>query len=91
MIEQAKIAAVTEYLQSEFPDSQIDDTFDEELQSQKFRVSKDSTVSIIKFERIFLDDTLDIKEALKNMGLSEFIKLNNTRQVFVTTQGLKLL
>jgi hypothetical protein len=91
MIEPAKIIAVKEYLQSEFPDFRIDDIFDDEWISQKFRVANDSTVYIIKFKRSFLDDTSDIKKDLKDMQLSKFIKLHKTKQILVTPEGLEIL
>ncbi len=91
MIEQTKIIAVKEYLQSEFPDFWIDDTFDDERLSQKFRVANDSIVYIIKFERIFMDDTSDIKNVLKDMQLGKFIKLHKAKQVLVTPEGLEIL
>lgn len=91
MIEQTKIIAAKEYLQSEFPDFRIDDSYDDERLSQKFSVANDSIVYIIKFERIFLDDTSDIKKVLKDMQLNKFIKFHKAKQVLVTSKGLEIL
>jgi hypothetical protein len=91
MIEQAKIDAIRKYLQSEFPGFQIDDADDFDLASQKFRAFNGSTLHIGKFERIFLDDTSDIKKALQDLELSKFMQLNAGRQVLVTKKGLMVL
>ncbi len=91
MIEEAKIEAVREYLQSEFPKCQIDDYFDDERLSQKFRVINDSTILIVKFERIFLDDTSDIKKVLQIFELGKFMRQNAGKQLLVTKHVLKIL
>lgn len=91
MIEPAKIEAVREYLQSEFPMCQIDDHFDDERLSQKFWVINDNTIQIVKFERIFLDDTSDIKRALRILELGKFMSQHAGNQVLVTKDGLKFL
>lgn len=91
MIEQAKIDAIREYLQSEFPGFQIDDADDFDRVSQKFRAFNGSTLHIVKFERIFLDDTSDIKKTLQYLELSKFMQINAGRQVLVTKKGLMVL
>jgi len=91
MIEQAKIEAVREYLQGEFPSFQIDDADDFDRVSHKFRAFNGSTLYIVKFDRIFFDDISDIKKALQNLELSKFMRLNNEKQVLVTKKGLIVL
>ncbi len=91
MIEQARIEAVREYLQSEFPGFQIDDADDFDRVSQKFRAFNGSTLYIVKFDRIFFDDISDIKKALQNLEVSKFMRLNNEKQVLVTKKGLIVL
>ena len=88
MIAQAKINAVKEYLQREFPDFAVDDKDDFERASWKFRVANGSAIYIVKFERPFLDDTADIKKVLQGFELSKFMKDNPGKQVFVSKQGL---
>lgn len=91
MIAQAKIDAVREYLQSEFPGFEVDDADDFERVSRKFRAVKDFIIHIIKFERRFLDNTPDIKKALHDLELSKFMRLNEGKQTLVTKRGLVVL
>lgn len=91
MIEQAKIDTVKEYLRSEFPGFQIDDTDDFDRVSQKFRACNDSTIHVVKFNRNFFDDTLDIKKALIDLELSNFMQHNPDKQVLVTKKSLIVL
>jgi hypothetical protein len=91
MIPQAKIEAIRKYLQNEFLDYEIADTDDFERASWKFRAVKDSTIYVVKFERRFLDDTLDIGKALQRLELSKFVKENAGKQVLVRSNGLVLL
>lgn len=91
LIDQAKIKAVRDYLQSEFSDYQIDDTEDFERVSQKFRVYNDTEIYIVKFQRSFFDDTPDIKKELQNKRLSKFMRNNSGDEVLVTKEGLSLV
>lgn len=91
MIKQEKINAVREYLKSEFNGFQIDDAYDDERLSQKFRVSDDAMIYIVKFDKIFLDKTPDIKTVLRHFELSKFMRVNNTKQILVTERGLEVL
>ena len=68
MIAQAKIDAVKEYLQSEFPGFAVDDKDDFERQSWKFSVAGGSAIYIVKFERPFWDDTDDVKNILDSLN-----------------------
>lgn len=91
MIAQAKIDSVKQYLEEEFPAFELDDTHDFERISWKFSVEKGATIHVVTFERCFLDDTSDIKQALQNMNLSKFMKDNEGKQVLVTTKALTVL
>jgi hypothetical protein len=88
MIARTKVEAVKEYLKSEFPGFEIDDADDFERVSRMFRASNDRSTYIVKFERRFLDDSRDVKEALKYMELSESMKRHEHKQVLVTKQGV---
>jgi len=91
VIEEAKIEAVKNYLQGEFPKCQIDYAVDDERLSQKFRVVSEHTIQIVKFERIFLDDNSDIMNVLQRLGLGKFMRANSGKQVLVTKGGLRVL
>jgi len=69
----------------------IDDADDFDRVSQKFRAFNGSILHIVKFERIFLDDTSDIKKMLQYLELSKFMQVNAGRQVLVTKKGLMVL
>jgi hypothetical protein len=90
LVEQAKIEAVMEYLQWEFPGFQVDNVCDFDRVSHKFSVDNGSKFYIINFERIFLENTSDIKTALQNRGLSKFMRLNEGEQILVTQEGIKI-
>jgi hypothetical protein len=91
LVEQNKIKAAIEYLQSEFPGFQIDNAYDFERVSQKFSVDNGSKIYIVNFERIFFENASDIKKALQNKRLSELMRLNEGKQVLVTTKGLMVI
>lgn len=91
MVEQTKVEAVKEYLESEFPDFKIDDTDDFDRVSQKFRAYNGTELYIVKFERIYFENTSDIKKSLQDLQLSKFMRRNNENQVLVTKQGLMII
>jgi hypothetical protein len=90
LVAQTKIEAVIEYLQTEFPGFRIDNTCDFDRVSQKFSVDNGSKLYIVNFERIFFENTSDIKKTLQNFGLSKFMSLNEGKQVLVTQEGLNI-
>ena len=53
MVAQAKIDAVKEYLQGEFPGFCVDDDVDFDRASRKFSAAKGATIHIVKLERPF--------------------------------------
>lgn len=91
MITQTQIESVRKYLQGEFPDYKINDYDDPDYLSIKFTLMNNSKLYVVKFERRFLDDNSDLKGALQNLELSEFMKSNDGKQVFVGSKGLSLL
>jgi hypothetical protein len=91
LLAQTKIEVVRQYLQDEFPGFQIEDKYDFDRVSQMFSADNGSKVYIVKFERLFLDDTPDVREALQNLGLKNFMRLNEGKQVLVTKKGLVTL
>lgn len=91
MILQRKIDAVIEYLQSEFPDFQVDIREDYDSMRQEFSVKRGSTSWVVKFERFFLETTFDIKRTLEGLDLSKTLKENEGKQLLVTRHGLTLL
>lgn len=91
MIDQDKIKLIREYLQDEFPGFEIDDTYDFDHISQTFRASNKSEVYVVKFEKIFIDDTSDLKKVLQDLKLVKIMYNNKGRQIIVTKKGVTVL
>ena len=90
MVEQTKIKAVIEYLQGEFPGFQIDNEKDFERVSQKFSVDNGSRFYNVNFERFFFENTSNIKKALQDLRLSEWMRRNEGKQVLVRQGEVKI-
>ena len=56
-----------------------------------FSLDNGSKIYIVKFERRFLDDTPDVKKALRDLELNKFMRPNEGKQVLVTKKGLVVL
>jgi hypothetical protein len=100
MIAQTKIDAVREYLRNEFNGSEVCDVYHEageadkivlERNFRKFQIVNHPTNYVVKLERLFLDDTQDVKKALVDIELGKIMRVNEGRQVLVTVKGLVVL
>lgn len=92
-ITQAKIDAVKQYLQAEFPDFEVIAIGMDKNMLWKFRVLKNSaTFCDIKFEYLFwnLSDFEDVKKTLEGYELSKVIKNNLTKTIIVTIKKLPM-
>jgi len=100
MIAQAKIDAVREYLKSEFNGFEVSDVYYEageadkvvlERNFRKFQIMSRPGHYVVKLERLFLDDTQDVRKALADIELGKVMRVNEGRQVLVTIKGLVVL
>jgi hypothetical protein len=101
MIAQTKIDAVREYLRSEFHGFEVCDVYYEfgevdkmviERNFRKFQIVNYPTTYVVKLERLFLDDTLDVKKTLADIELGKVMRFNEGKQVLVTkVKGLVIL
>ncbi len=93
MIEQHKVEAVTEYLRSEFHGFEVSDAYREleerddvfiERNFRKFQISRYPKAYVVKLERRFLDDILDVRKALDDFELGMIMRIDEGRQILVT-------
>jgi hypothetical protein len=92
MLDQEKVTAVRDYLQTEFPNHSIDDWYDPERKAQTFRVSAQGSTYQAIVAQEFLDDheVAAIGLKLKIFTLAEHLRDLPSDPVIVTSHGLKL-
>jgi hypothetical protein len=93
MIEQTKVDAVAEYLRNEFHGFEVSDVYHElgerdqmfiERNFRKFQIFNYPKTYVVKLERLFLDDTRDVRKALDDIELGKIMRVNEGRQILVT-------
>jgi hypothetical protein len=92
MVDQVKLTAVRDYLQTEFPNHSIDDWYDHERKAQCFSVEAQGLTYHAVVSHEFLDDqeAPGIGPRLIGLTLAEHLRDLPSDRIIVTSHGLKL-
>ncbi len=92
MVDPQKVAAVREYLQSEFPGNSVEDWYDSMSNAQCFRVVAQGATyqTMISDEFLARYESTAIGPKLGSFTLAEHLRDLPSEAVIVTSTGLKL-
>ncbi len=87
-----KVSAVRQYLLGEFPDQDVDDTYNFECMAQDFRIGHGSVSRLVRVSGEFLmdHDAGTIRSILQRSQLADTMRSAGNSRVLVTTQGLNV-
>jgi hypothetical protein len=93
MLDPSKVRAVLSYLQGEFPEQTVHDSYDTERCAHSFRIDNDSVLYLVTVSREFLDDhgAAEIPSLLRQYALADMLKKAGRSRVLVTNTGRQIV